>query len=140
MNTSLSDSAQCYAGFVDDRPVAFCATIHFPHSSSKKLKRAHRTVVLPDYQGVGIGNAISAFVAQLYVDQGYRYFSTTSAPSMIHHRNASPLWRMMRLGSVSPFGGKSVMKNTKTSTQFTATENSRKRITASFEYVGKKER
>ncbi len=59
-------------------------------------RREHRTVTLPDYQGVGIGNALSAFVAALWTGLGYRVISTTTHPAMIRARCRSPLWHMQR--------------------------------------------
>jgi len=49
-----------YAG----QPAAFTAVLSFPHSS-KPSWREHRTVCLPDFQGVGIGNAMSEYIASL---------------------------------------------------------------------------
>jgi GNAT superfamily N-acetyltransferase len=44
----------------------------------RKAFREHRTVVLPDFQGLGIGPKISDAVAQYYLDLGKRYFSRTA--------------------------------------------------------------
>jgi hypothetical protein len=52
-------------------------------------------VCLPDFQGVGIGNALSELVAAMYSNlKGYR--SVTSHPAMIRHRLRSPLWHCSR--------------------------------------------
>ncbi|MFI8875542.1 hypothetical protein [Streptomyces sp. NPDC055243] len=37
------------------RCIAFASYVHFPHSKTQTLKMAHRTVCLPDYQGLDIG-------------------------------------------------------------------------------------
>ena len=107
--------------------VAFTAVLPFPHARRPGW-REHRTVCLPDFQGVGIGNAMSEFVASLYVAGGRPYFSTTTHPAMIRHRAKSPLWRM----TVKPSprgrhqGGGSGMK----------AQTSSERVAASFEFVG----
>ena len=49
--------------------------------------------MLPDYQGLGIGNKISEYLAELYISQGYRYFAKTANPRMGEHRQKSDLWR-----------------------------------------------
>src|SRR5207237_872227 len=77
------------------RPVAFSAWLPFL-GSGPKARREHRTVTLPDYQGAGIGNALSDFVAALWTGLGYRAFSTTTHPAMIRARLASPHWHMHR--------------------------------------------
>jgi len=55
--------------------------------------REHRTVVLPDYQGLGIGPRISDAVAQIHINEGKRYFSRTAHPRFGGYRDESPLWR-----------------------------------------------
>ena len=47
-------------------PAAFTAVLAFPHARRPGW-REHRTVCLPDFQGVGIGNAMSELVASLFV-------------------------------------------------------------------------
>ena len=77
----------------EDRPVAFSAWLPFV-GPGPKTRREHRTVTLPDYQGVGIGNALSDFVASLWAGLGYRAISTTTHPAMIRARLRSPNWQM----------------------------------------------
>jgi hypothetical protein len=58
--------------------------------------REHRTVCLPDFQGVGIGNTLSEFVGGVMRCLKKPYMSTTGNPAMIRHRAKSPLWVMRR--------------------------------------------
>jgi ABC-type lipoprotein export system ATPase subunit/GNAT superfamily N-acetyltransferase len=130
LDHGLHKAAQCFVATWEEKPVAFCSVIHFPHASTKLFKREHRTVVMPDFQGVGIGNRLSEFVAANYTRRGFRFISTTSAPSMIHHRNKSPLWRCHRFGQNSPLSRSSNVTGIRASV-------SSKRITAGFEFIGK---
>jgi ABC-type lipoprotein export system ATPase subunit len=123
----IHKAAQCFVALWNDKPVAFCSVLHFPHPSTKLFKREHRTVVLPDFQGVGIGNRLSEFVASYFTGKGFRFVSTTSAPSMMKHRGKSPLWRCGRFGHASKA----------THTQKTHQGSSSRRISAGFEYIGK---
>jgi len=126
LGEDISDAAQCYMALFERKPVAFCSFIHFPHPRAKNIKREHRTVVLPDFQGVGIGVKFSEYVAQLCIDDGYRFISTTSNPALIHARAKSRLWKMTKEpGFVSAPGKKAAIKNV-----------SQSRLTASFEYYG----
>ena len=88
-------SAVCFLASWHERPVAFSAWLPFV-GSGPKTRREHRTVTLPDYQGVGIGNALSDFVASLWAGLGYRAISTTTHPAMIRARLRSPNWQMHR--------------------------------------------
>ena len=49
---------------------------------SRECWQASRTVIFPDFQGMGIGPRISDLVAQLHIDEGKRYFSKTTSTSL----------------------------------------------------------
>lgn len=55
--------------------------------------REHRLVVLPDFQGLGIGVRLSGVVGQLFLDRKLRYFSKTAHPRMGEYRERSKQWR-----------------------------------------------
>jgi GNAT superfamily N-acetyltransferase len=81
-------------GLLDDRPVAFASFIAYPSGTiPQPARREHRTVVLPDYQGMGIGVRVSEFLGTMMLRDGYRFFSKTSHPRMGEYRNISPLWK-----------------------------------------------
>ncbi|MBM4069621.1 MAG: ABC transporter ATP-binding protein [Planctomycetes bacterium] len=105
-----------------NRAVAFSAWLPFV-GTGPKGRREHRTVTLPDYQGVGIGNALSDFVASLWRGLGYRALSTTTHPAMIQARWRSPHWRMHRVPAMAR-GREGRLRHAAT------------RLTAGFEYVG----
>jgi GNAT superfamily N-acetyltransferase len=127
---TLHRSAMCFLACFEGRPAAFAAVLPFPHPVRPGW-REHRLVCLPDFQGVGIGSALSDFVAGLYASTGKPYFSTTSHPAMIHHRANSPLWKMRR--APAPVSRHARSSRDKTCM---ADSNSRERITAGFEFVG----
>ena len=56
---ALSPQARCFVALVDDQPAAFASAIAMPLKNGTRIWREHRTVCLPDFQGVGIGNALS---------------------------------------------------------------------------------
>jgi len=72
--------ASCGHGHVDKNCTKCeCTSFEFKKGAdSRKAYREHRTVVLPDFQGLGIGPRISDAIAQFYLDQGKRYFSKTA--------------------------------------------------------------
>src|SRR5206468_991457 len=107
-------------------PAAFTAVLPFPHPTRPGW-REHRTVCLPDFQGIGIGSAMSEFVAAIYRATGKPYYSTTGHPALIRHRCRSPLWRVTRRPTIAtcPHASRGM-----------AGAGSIGRITAGFEYVG----
>jgi GNAT superfamily N-acetyltransferase len=56
----------------------------------------HRLVILPDYQGLGIGGRLSEWMEQRLYEQGYRYRSVSSHPALNAYRSRSPRWRKQR--------------------------------------------
>jgi energy-coupling factor transporter ATP-binding protein EcfA2 len=123
LSTRISPFAQAFLATWHGQPVAFSAWIHALLKYGGR--REHRTVTLPDYQGVGIGMAVSAFCAALYKALGQRATSTTSHPAFITARLRSSDWRMIRSPSLG--SGKS---------NIPGLQHARARLTAGFEYVG----
>lgn len=91
-SNALAKTARCYLGTWLGKQVAFTAVLAFPHPHLPNAFREHRTVVLPQYQGLGIGVAFSDAIAAIYHRQGKRYYSRTIHPRMGQHRQNSPLW------------------------------------------------
>lgn len=109
-------------------PVAWCSWLHFAYPSLKNMKRIHRLVVRPDYQGLGIGNALLNAVAARLRDGGFRVSIVTSLGVFARSLSMNPSWRLVRQGFLG--GG------TKTAKPGLREARSSKRLTASFEYVG----
>ena len=82
LTSGLNSSAQCYCAYFDGEPVAFCAVLHHPHRVIN-LKRVTRLVVLPDYQGIGIGSKMLQIVARHYDNLGFLFNICTSAKNLI---------------------------------------------------------
>ena len=129
LSADISAGAQMFVATHNGNPVAFTSYIHFVHPKATRMKRGHRTVVLPDYQGIGIGNRVSEWMGEYVRSQGFRFSSTTSHPSMIAHRMKSLKWKKLRIGHVSTDITRSPVRRN-------AKNTSVNRLTASFEYVG----
>jgi GNAT superfamily N-acetyltransferase len=99
LSGELNRRARCFSARVAGRPAAFAAVLIHPDRYGG-FWREHRVVCLPDFQGVGIGNALSEFVASMFVATRKRYMSITSHPGMIRHRVRSPRWIMYRAPSL----------------------------------------
>jgi len=93
LSGEINPASVCYIATINETPCAFVALLCLPGRDVKHAWREHRVVVLPDYQGMGIGNRISETLAQAYIEKGCRYFSKTANPRMGDHRDKSPLWR-----------------------------------------------
>ena len=70
----------------------------FPHPKLKGYKKVHRLVILPDYQGAGIGLTLLNEVGKIYKNEKFRYSIVTSAPSLINALKRSNLWVCKHFG------------------------------------------
>jgi ABC-type Mn2+/Zn2+ transport system ATPase subunit len=128
LDHGIHKAAACYLAAWNGRPVAFASALSFPHATCPGW-REHRTVCLPDFQGVGIGNAVSGLVAAAYSATGKPYYSATSHPAMIRYRARSKDWMMTRHPSrESPTG--------QTSSRPGGFGTSSGRFTAAFRWTG----
>jgi GNAT superfamily N-acetyltransferase len=125
LSHALNHSSVCFLASWDEQPVAFSAWLPFI-GGGPLARREHRTVTLPDFQGAGIGNALSAIIASMWTALGYRAISTTTHPAMMRTRQKSPYWRMRRPPSLA-IGSERRLKKLQHATT---------RLTAGFEYVG----
>jgi ABC-type transporter Mla maintaining outer membrane lipid asymmetry ATPase subunit MlaF len=130
LTPDISNAAQCIAGYVNGEPVAFFAWIHFPHAKVRDIKMGHRLVVLPDWQGLGIGVRLTEWAAQRLHEQGYRYHTTIAHPAMVHYYAKSPRWTLI--------SGKKRLTNSSSNAALRARAlDPRFLVTKSFAYVPK---
>jgi len=84
-------------------PIGINAVIPQPSGHFKNGVRESRIVVLPDFQGLGLGTKISNFTASIYKDGGYRYFTKTVHPAIGSYRNNNKEdWRGTSKNGKSP--------------------------------------
>lgn len=93
LTQTLNKASKCFMVTWNERPVAFNATLSFPHPYVKNAWRGSRTVVLPDYQGLGIGSWLSDYIGSMVKTNDGRYFSKTTHPAMISYRLKSKSWK-----------------------------------------------
>ena len=129
LSNSFNNAAHVYVGEINGNECAIIAMLPFPHPHLKDTWRISRLVVLPDYQGIGLGNRLSEFVADKYKEEGKDVIITTSNPAAIMGFIKSDKWKMMRKDRCSTGGRTSRFqrKDKKYST-------SANRITCAFKY------
>lgn len=135
LSAELSSSSTCFIAFAQlaghpQVPAAFSSWVNI--IGHRGGKREHRTVVLPDFQGVGVGMSVSSTLASMWKALGYPAKSTTTHPAFVQSRQRSPLWKMTRGPSLTAHMGANA-RNRKLARQF---GHCRTRMTAGFEYVG----
>ena len=92
MTADINSAAACFCFVWDERLVAFVAVLPLPSGAFSDGYREHRTVVLPDYQGLGIGSAITDFMGGIYKASNRLYYTKTVNPALGEHRKKSAKW------------------------------------------------
>ena len=93
LTKDLNKAARIFIATWDDRPVAISCTLPFPNGGIQNGWRASRTVVLPDYQGLGIGVKLSDFIGSMVLANNGRYFSRHAHFAFAKHRFNNPNWK-----------------------------------------------
>lgn len=93
LTEDLNKVAKIFVAYWDGVPVACSCTLPFPNGGIQNGWRASRTVVLPDYQGLGIGVKLSDFIASMVKCGDGRYFSRHSHIAFAAHRINNPNWK-----------------------------------------------
>lgn len=128
LNHSHNKSADVWLLYINYNLAGLCSFLPFPHPKVKNFYTVHRLVILPDYQGLGLGIKFVSELAYYYTtSKDKRVILTTSHPVMIYGLNNHSSWLLTRKGRVSLGSGKMQNKKIKDST-------SSNRITTSWEY------
>ena len=128
LSAEHSKSAACYIALINGQPALWCSVIPQPISSGSKhdgMWRLHRSVALPDYQGIGLGSALTGIIGGIYRRAGYRLRAISSHPALVTHRRRSPDWTLVSSPRIKEGKGVGIH-----------TTRSGFRATSTFEYVG----
>ncbi len=133
----INKAATCWVAFADlgegPRLAAFFAVLPFfgKLKDSRHAKRGHRTVCLPDFQGLGIGDHVGRVIASMWKGLGFRSFSTSGHPAVMHMRlrakgeDGKPLYKVNQMPKFTVRGHHTVDRTRATN-----------RKIATFEYIG----
>lgn len=112
---------------MNNKKVGFLAISRFPHPIAKDIMTISRIVIVPEFQGFGIGMKFMDLIADLY--KGNRIRITTSLKPFMIALNKSKNWLCVRNGRVGSGSGSGKLHN-KNNTEKT----SYNRITATFQF------
>ena len=96
LNTDLHQAAEQYVGVINGEMVCHTGIIQFP--MRKGAKRVHRLVVLPDYQGIGIGTRFIKEIARIIAERGQELNLTTTTPALVGALKKDSEWVLARYG------------------------------------------
>ncbi len=82
MTAELSESAKCFVFTWGNKMVAFESILPLPSGGFDNGWREHRLVVLPDFQGMGIGIKVSEWMGGVLASEGKQLFVKTVNPAL----------------------------------------------------------
>jgi GNAT superfamily N-acetyltransferase len=102
LSHSHNNAAKVFLAYVNNQLAGFISVFHFPHPKVKNFKTVHRLVILPDYQGLGIGVMFLNEIGKIYKSEKWRFTIITSAPSLMFALKKSKLWALKQFGRKPP--------------------------------------
>ena len=84
LSDELNKAAKSFCMTWNDKPIAFIAILPMPSGYLQNAFRVSRLVVLPDYQGLGIGIKILNYFGTMYKNLNLSLYIKTSNPSLFN--------------------------------------------------------
>ena len=112
------------------QPETRCLHCHSPRRMKANYFRVSRLVVLPDYQGIGLGKRLLNFIAEHYTSQiTLPFYLFTSNPQLVRGNEGN--WRVKRVGH-----GTAESEDTRINSEPTKS-NSKRRLSLTLQYIPK---
>lgn len=130
LSADLNNACKMYIATWNGVIVAMDSVLPIPSGTLKNGYREHRLVVLPDYQGLGIGTRLSNALGNYYISNGNKYFCRSTHVKLAKSRLLpnSP-W-------IETSSSRKLRKNVNDGVHNHGFTFDDKRIAYSYEYVG----
>ncbi len=99
-----------------------------------RYNRVSRLVVLPDYQGIGIGKKLLNWTAEYYKARDNAPFTITTSNPQLIRSSVGKGWLIRRAGRGGKINNASFQKNMKGP----YSHGAQNRLTVSLEYIGQR--
>lgn len=99
LNHDLNYASDVYVLYVNGDEACFSAVLPAP-GIIQNVFRGHRTVVLPDFQGLNLSKIISEYIGELYYKKNKYYTSVTTHPGLIKYRMKLDSWKLRKFDKI----------------------------------------
>lgn len=82
LTEDLNKAATNYLVLWNEQPICFIGVLPFPGVGDEKTRRISRIVVLPDFQGLGLGKSILNYISSLYAKNESIMYIRTMSPAL----------------------------------------------------------
>jgi GNAT superfamily N-acetyltransferase len=92
LTDKLNKASRCFIAKWKNQIIGFDSILPLPNGHLVNVWREHRLVILSDFQGLGIGNALSETVGEILLSEGKFFNSRTANKKLGEYRNKSTKW------------------------------------------------
>jgi ABC-type lipoprotein export system ATPase subunit/GNAT superfamily N-acetyltransferase len=82
LTENLQKSAEMFLLELNGQYIGFFGILPFPGVGDEKTRRLSRMVILPDFQGLGIGTKVFNYLCSLYWSEGHKMYVRTVSPGL----------------------------------------------------------
>lgn len=93
LDQDLNYASRVFIGYINGDIAAFCAVLPQP-GVLPNMFRISRSVVLPDFQGLGLSDRLNCYIGELYYKNKKRLTGLTTHPGLIKYRLLSDRWKL----------------------------------------------
>jgi ABC-type lipoprotein export system ATPase subunit len=92
LTEELNVSSKCFLFELNSKPISICCILNTPRNNNANGVAISRIVVVPDYQGLGIGSKICNFIGGVFRNNGNDLYIKTANPSLGEYFNNNYNW------------------------------------------------
>ena len=93
LTDELQKSAETFIIQFNDKFIGFFGILPFPGVGDSKTRRLSRMVILPDFQGFGIGSKCFNYLCALYLKEGHQMYVRTVSPGLGKFMEKNKNWK-----------------------------------------------
>jgi energy-coupling factor transporter ATP-binding protein EcfA2 len=138
LTDELNKAAKCFIVLWNDKPICFIGILPSPSGTIENQFRVSRLVVLPDFQGLGIGVKILNYLGSLYKSIDKELNIKTSNPALFlameYNKTNWKLTQELTLEQIIKFNNNRLIKDKNAS----SLELYKESATKSYRYIGEK--
>lgn len=93
LSKELNVASRVFIAYLNEEIVGMIAILPLPSGTVSNAYRVHRLVILPDYQGLGLGTKILNYFANLFAKQDYNFYIRTTHKKLYNCLKKNKNWQ-----------------------------------------------
>lgn len=114
LSSDLNKASINYIVLWNDKPICFFGILPFPGVGDEKTRRVSRIVILPDFQGLGLGKTLLNYISSIYYKENHQMYIRTMNPalgiSLLKDNNWIATSRNLKIPNADSSGRKLILR------------------------------